>query len=615
MLNYNVDKDPNQQCSSFRNKVNFEKHYEIVKHLGDGKFGKVYHVRDRENNREYAAKFIKIKKDDDKMDVEREVSILKNLAHSKIVELHDAFSTLSNNVVLIMEIVKGGELFERIADENYVVSEPDAMRIIKQLCEALNYIHQRNIIHLDIKPENIMLLSQNRNEIKLIDFGLARFYDGKEDIKFMAGTPEFAAPEVIKFENLDFHTDMWSVGVITYILLSGYSPFLGDNNAETYCNVEKGEWAFTEEFEIVSNEAKDFISKLIVYNKGSRMLPQECLSHPWLAREIIKTTQKKEKVFNTVLPIVTKEKVKDYSEKKPEMNNSIKPLEPIAVKSNAKKMVRAPTVELSAFFSFSKKNIKRGIIRRIKCENVEVVSTTVTLTATPSVTKCKTKAGSYTKRKLIAPKRATKRSDDNVLTVQEMKPLQASVVLRKTPKLVSKLATVAEEKEKPTPALAVVDSNTKTKAACTIQKNKTSIKRKEHPSKATLQTSHHGETIPQIIVPIKAKEFEQKNLERKDGPVQTPIKKEKKTEAIPSSLIPKKPENTLAVKIKSAELNTTEVDRKTTEVKLKKKKSVEAEKNTEAKRPSVKKKIFKEEDVQLKTVNFKHNINEECNIY
>lgn len=130
-----------------------------------------------------------------------------------------------------------------------------------------------------------MCVSQTGNRIKLIDFGLAQYYDGSKDLLLMAGTPEFAAPEVIKFEPLDFQTDMWSVGVITYILyclyhffssycdvyffsLSGISPFLGDNNSETYNNVEKGIWEFDEEaFSNISQLAKDFVSKLLVYNK------------------------------------------------------------------------------------------------------------------------------------------------------------------------------------------------------------------------------------------------------------------------------------------------------------------------------------------------------------
>ncbi|KAJ1351387.1 hypothetical protein KIN20_007380 [Parelaphostrongylus tenuis] len=272
-----------KKIDRIRSNVKFDQCYECSKQIGDGKFGKVYEVREKASGQEFAAKVIRLKKQADRQEVEREVAILTQLRHPRIAQIYDAFYTLNNEVVLIMEIVRGGELFDRVADENYVLTELAVVMIICQLCEAIDYIHEQNILHLDIKPENIMCVSQKGNRIKLIDFGLARYYDGTQELRYMAGTPEFAAPEVIKYEQLDYHTDMWSVGVITYILLSGYSPFLGENIAETYCNVEKGVWEFTEEFDAVSSEARDFISRLIVYKKEERMLPKECLAHPWIS--------------------------------------------------------------------------------------------------------------------------------------------------------------------------------------------------------------------------------------------------------------------------------------------------------------------------------------------
>ncbi|CAA88976.1 Protein kinase domain-containing protein [Caenorhabditis elegans] len=273
-----------KKIENIRANVKFDTLYQVTKLLGDGKFGKVYCVIEKETGKEFAAKFIKIRKEADRAEVEREVSILTQLRHPRIAQIYDAFYTTTNDVVLIMEIVRGGELFDRVAEESYVLSELAVVMIICQLCEAIDYIHKQNILHLDVKPENIMCVSLTGNRIKLIDFGLARHYDGTQELKYMAGTPEFAAPEVIKFEKLDYHTDMWSIGVITYILLSGYSPFLGDNLGETYCNVEKGVWEFTEEFDTVTEEAKDFVTKLLVYDQSKRMLPHECLQHPWIAK-------------------------------------------------------------------------------------------------------------------------------------------------------------------------------------------------------------------------------------------------------------------------------------------------------------------------------------------
>lgn len=261
----------------------FSKFYECFDEIGEGKFGKVYRCREKATGLELAAKRIKIKRDADRAQVEKEVAIMTQMRHPRIAQIYDAFSTPENDIILVMEVVRGGELFDRVVDENYILTETAVVMIICQLCEAVAYIHSKNIVHLDIKPENIMCVSQTGNRIKLIDFGLAQYYDGSSNLLFMAGTPEFVAPEVIKFEPIDFHTDMWSIGVITYILLSGISPFLGETLGETYCAVEKGEWEFDEEaFEGISDEAKDFISKLLVYDQKKRMLPEECLNHPWI---------------------------------------------------------------------------------------------------------------------------------------------------------------------------------------------------------------------------------------------------------------------------------------------------------------------------------------------
>ncbi|VDN03305.1 unnamed protein product [Thelazia callipaeda] len=274
-----------------RSNEQFTKHYECMDEIGEGKFGKVYRCREKTTGLELAAKRIKIKRETDWEKVEREVAIMTKLRHPRIAQIYDAVTTFDNDIVLIMEIVinvhkfrvNGGELFDRVVDENYILTELGVVMIVCQLCEAVSYIHSKSIVHLDIKPENIMCVSQTGNRIKLIDFGLAQFYDNSSNLLFMAGTPEFVAPEVIKFEPIDFHTDMWSIGVLTYILLSGISPFLGETLGDTYVAVEKGEWEFDDEaFEGISDAAKDFISKLLITNQKQRMLPEDCLKHPWI---------------------------------------------------------------------------------------------------------------------------------------------------------------------------------------------------------------------------------------------------------------------------------------------------------------------------------------------
>ncbi|KAI6217382.1 Stretchin-Mlck [Aphelenchoides fujianensis] len=269
-----------------RTNEKFGDYYEIFEEIGEGKFGKVFRCVEKSTGLELAAKCIRLRKDADLEKVEKEVNIMTKMRHRCIAQIYDAFATSSSEIVLIMELVSGGELFDRVVDESYVLTETAVAMIVYQICEAIKYIHSQNIIHLDLKPENVVCRSLTSNQVKLIDFGLAQHYDGQHDLLFMAGTPEFSAPEVIKYEPLDFHTDMWSLGVIVYILLSGQSPFLGDNIALTYCNVEKGKWEFSEEFDEngISEDARDFISKLLIVEKSKRMLPHECLEHPWIVK-------------------------------------------------------------------------------------------------------------------------------------------------------------------------------------------------------------------------------------------------------------------------------------------------------------------------------------------
>lgn len=114
--------------------------------------------------------------------------------------------------------VEGGELFDRVLDENFIMTDKVCAIFVRQICDAMSYIHSKNIIHLDLKPENILCTTREGNRIKIIDFGLAREYDPDKKLQVLFGTPEFVAPEVVNFESISFATDMWSVGVIAYVL-------------------------------------------------------------------------------------------------------------------------------------------------------------------------------------------------------------------------------------------------------------------------------------------------------------------------------------------------------------------------------------------------------------
>ncbi|XP_042677310.1 myosin light chain kinase 3 isoform X3 [Centrocercus urophasianus] len=254
-------------------------HHEV---LGGGRFGQVHKCTEVSTGLNLAAKVIKVKGAKEKEDVKNEINIMNQLNHVNLIQLYDAFEA-KNNITLIMEYLDGGELFDRITDENYSLTELDAILFTKQICEGVHYLHQHYILHLDLKPENILCVNHTGNQIKIIDFGFARRYKPREKLKVNFGTPEFLAPEVVNYDFVSYPTDMWSVGVITYMLLSGLSPFLGETDAETMNYVVNCNWDFdAEAFEQLSEEAKDFISRLLVKEKSCRMSATQCLKHEWL---------------------------------------------------------------------------------------------------------------------------------------------------------------------------------------------------------------------------------------------------------------------------------------------------------------------------------------------
>jgi serine/threonine protein kinase len=140
------------------------------------------------------------------------------LLNCKFYFLISFYLILFNNYLSLKNSLSGGELFEKISDPNYKMTEPEAKRYIKQLCEGLQNMHENNIVHLDIKPENILFESKTSPNIKLVDFGLATKLDPDEVVKVSSATIEFAAPEIVEKDAVGFATDMWAVGVLTYVL-------------------------------------------------------------------------------------------------------------------------------------------------------------------------------------------------------------------------------------------------------------------------------------------------------------------------------------------------------------------------------------------------------------
>ncbi|ESO91797.1 hypothetical protein LOTGIDRAFT_121777 [Lottia gigantea] len=267
-------------------------YYDILEELGSGAFGVVHRCIEKATGRVFVAKFINSPYPCDKLTVKNEISVMNQLHHPKLINLHDAFDD-KYEMVLILEFLSGGELFDRIAAEDYKMSEAEVINYMRQVCEGLKHMHENSIVHLDIKPENVMCDTKRGTNVKIIDFGLATKLNPDEIVKVTTATAEFAAPEIAEREPVGFYTDMWAVGVLAYVLLSGLSPFAGEDDLETLQNVKRADWEFDEDsFSSVSNEGKDFIRALLQKTQIKRMTVHEALEHPWLKGDLSDRTSR-----------------------------------------------------------------------------------------------------------------------------------------------------------------------------------------------------------------------------------------------------------------------------------------------------------------------------------
>ncbi|XP_066940015.1 uncharacterized protein [Macrobrachium rosenbergii] len=266
-----------------------------------GQFAVVYHARHRITGDEFAAKFSSRWRmgEDCTADILHEVAVCAMIkATPRAVQLQDVFST-EKELVLVMEYAAGGDL-QTLLDEDVVPYERDVINFTRQLLEGLVFIHDRNIVHLDIKPQNLVLMGEFPDcAVKLCDFEISRVLTPRREIREILGTPDYVAPEIILYEPITTKTDMWSLGVLTYVLLTGFLPFGGETDQETFLEISLGELDFPEElFEDISAEAIDFIKKLLIRNPQLRMSARECLEHAWMKADLSKakippqTTQK-----------------------------------------------------------------------------------------------------------------------------------------------------------------------------------------------------------------------------------------------------------------------------------------------------------------------------------
>ncbi|KAA3680488.1 death-associated protein kinase [Paragonimus westermani] len=323
----------------FVNQNSLDEVYEIREKIGDGHFADVNLCICRQSNKKFAAKFImkqrfsafntygEHNKGTSLANIDREAFILANLRHENIVKLHEVFHR-SDSVVLILDLVTGGELFARVA-ECERLSEEEASNFVEQILYGVQHMHSLGVVHLDLKPENIMIEDLASRKIKIIDFGLARVLNPNETFQDMAGTPEFCGSVLVILDKStqlvlsssvskhvqphcvrvvvhttpnthrrsrnsqlrfyyfcygyvgDWSDNLYSVSVSS--ILTGISPFAGDSQMETFQNILDCVVDYTrEEIRDVTELAKDFIHRLLVRNPRKRATVNECLQHPWI---------------------------------------------------------------------------------------------------------------------------------------------------------------------------------------------------------------------------------------------------------------------------------------------------------------------------------------------
>ncbi|KAG7399340.1 hypothetical protein PHYBOEH_009142 [Phytophthora boehmeriae] len=269
------------------------RHYKLGAVLGVGGNGVVQRLEDERDGTAYAVKVVDVAKFKHREAVVAEVEILRNITnnikHPNLITIHKVYEE-HQKVYIIQELCTGGELYDRVVQRGKY-SEMDAANIMRQLMSALQVLHAHNILHLDIKPENILFASQDPDaKILLTDFGLARMINGKqnplEQGKTMAGTIGYMAPEVISSHNYSESADVFSAGVILFILLVGYPPFFGDSEVEILLKIARGDFTFDrQDWAHVSGSAKELVARMLEVRAQDRITVDEVLAHPWISRE------------------------------------------------------------------------------------------------------------------------------------------------------------------------------------------------------------------------------------------------------------------------------------------------------------------------------------------
>ena len=279
---------------------NITQYYEVLKKIGEGGFSKVYKVKEKETGEIRAMKELNKSKIPNLKDFKTEIKILAMLDHPNILRLFQVIED-SKNIYLIMELCSGGELCSRMQNNHY--KEKEAAKLMEQITSAVAYCHEKGICHRDLKPQNILFWNENPNSpVKIVDFGISKIYDPSlsslreefgnvknNKMTNMVGTIHYLSPEFIKGKYTEI-CDVWSLGVILYLLLCGFQPFNGVNKKEVLNNISSFKFSFPKEnWNNISESAKNLIKSMLCPEK-SRISAKDVFNSKW-----IKSRLKKEK--------------------------------------------------------------------------------------------------------------------------------------------------------------------------------------------------------------------------------------------------------------------------------------------------------------------------------
>ena len=261
---------------------NFEDYYKIVKEIGIGRNSHVHLGIQKDTGNLVTIKIID-KKDDKKNEeelVRYEIGILKLCHHKNIIHLIDYFETIEN-IIIILNYIEGNTLGDYLKINNFSFKEPKIANIVLQIANGLKYLHKFGIIHRDLKPDNIMI-EQNNNEVKIMDFGLSKIASKEEKLNEGFGTLYYAAPELIQNNPYNKEVDVWSLGVILYYMFTGCYPFMGKEEVEIEDKIINEPVEFKDgEWEVISDKVKDLIRKCLEKDPEERIIIDDFINHPW----------------------------------------------------------------------------------------------------------------------------------------------------------------------------------------------------------------------------------------------------------------------------------------------------------------------------------------------